>query len=561
MVKEKEAIGLDIGSQAVKIVHLKRTGQDSVEILDYKIIEFVQKDIHKEDIYKETVSFIKNIKDNIPIIGSIEGHQVFIRVFKLPGVGKSKLAKIVGYEAQQQVPFPIKEVVWAYQCLRKVSAEEADVVLVAVKKDAVEDFLNYFKQFGVSITDVAAPVVGLFHLLNQQIPQQNQATLVLDLGAKTTNIIIIEKQNLWFRTVPLGGELITRAISQEFNLGLTEAETLKKEKGCILLETSPVSDSTTKKISSCIVKSITRLTGEIARSLEVYCSSFNSLGIRRILLTGGTSRLRNIDKFLAKKFRVDAESLDVAKGFNMMPQIKDDKISRDTPSLGVALGLGLQGLGLGKFILSLLPQEVAKKQQWKKRQVYVVVLATLALFLGFSFSGYNVQISSIYKANIKWLENEKKILDFNTKELTGVRNQLDEVKNELDIVNEVVNARTLWMDMVLDLEELIPQNVWLIGIDPIIGERENTGSVRSRGPVEAGKDIIDFLPEYIHTKGYIDLSLYGQTGGVYREIVAFRDALDESKYFVTGATEVISASPPKNGIRDFVIKVRLKIRE
>ena len=574
MARERESIGLDVGSHAVKLVHLKRTGQDSVEILDYKIIESVQKNIHKEDIYphtknkdfgvgvyKETVSFIKRIKNNVPIIASIEGHQVFIRVFKLPGVGKSKLAKIVGYEAQQQVPFPIKDVVWAYQCLRKVSAEEADVVLVAAKKDSVEGFLNYFKQLGVCIGDVAAPVVGLFHLLNQQIALQDQATLILDLGAKTTNIVIIEKQNIWFRTVPLGGEIITRAISQEFNLGLAEAETFKKEKGCIVMETSPISDSITKKISSCIVRSITRLIGEIARSLDVYCSSFNSLGIRRIFLTGGTSRLRNIDKFLAKKFRVDVEGLDVVKGFNVLPQIKDDKISRDTPHLGVALGLALQGLGLGKFTLSLLPREVVKKQQWRKRRVHMAALAIMALFLGFSFSGYNMQISSIYKASIKGLENEKKVLNFNTKELTGIQNQLDAVKNELDIVNKIVNARTLWMDMILDLEELIPQNVWLIGIDPIIGEEQNTSSVRSRGPATAGKDVYGFLPEYIHAKEYIDLNLYGKTSGVYREIVAFRTALDKSKYFVSGATEVVSASPPKNGIRNFVIKVRLKTNE
>lgn len=560
MTKIREAIGLDIGSHAIKLVHVRKKA-DSVEILNYRIIKNPKKDTTKTSVCEAIIPFLKQAKGNISIIASIEGHQVFTRVFKLPAVGKSKLAKIVGYEAQQQVPFPITEVAWAYQCVRKVSAEEADVVLVAVKKDVVSGFLNSYKQLGVSIEDVVAPIIGLFNLLEYQLEEQNQATLILDMGAKTTNIVVLEKQNLWFRTVPLGGDVITQAIGQEFNLNQIEAVAFKEDKGYISIETSEPLDSTNKKISSCIVRSINRLTGEISRSMEVYTSSFNSLGIRRVIVTGGTSFLKNLDKFLAKKFRADVLKLDVLKGFDISPTIEKEKINKDARLLGVSLGLALQGLGLGRFGLSLLPKDVARKQQLRKKRGYMISAVSLLMFLGFSFAGYNAQISNMYRANIQELIAENKAVDFNKKELSAATQQLNKVKRELDIISGVVNARVLWIDILLDLEEIIPKDVWLTGIKPAKEEEIVSGTISSRAYSKAGKDLGQVEAEYIYAKNYIDLELHGKTAGLYQQIVAFRDALDKSKYFASGVTEVILASPPKEGVRDFVIKVRLRTRE
>ena len=274
MAKMKEVIGIDFGAQATKLVRLAKTG-GKISIVDYQVFEYpaceeVPQGTDKGQLIPEAV--LLQLKSycaaldlrNIPVIAAVGGHRVFNRVFKLPAVGKSKLQKIVRYEAQQQVPFPISEVVWSYQFLRKISPEEADVVLSAVKKDVIDQYLRDLEKIDISVTDLIVPVASLYNLLYRQCPVMDQPTMVLDIGAKTTSIIILENDNVWFRVVPLGGELITQALSEEFSIAFAEAEQLKKDKGSILLDTVSESerlDPHSKRVSACIVRSLSRLMG------------------------------------------------------------------------------------------------------------------------------------------------------------------------------------------------------------------------------------------------------------------------------------------------------------
>jgi len=534
MARQRQAIGVDIGLNGLKMVWLGQGG-DYIKLIDYRIIDYNQQDMFKEKPYQEIFSFLSavNPEHTIPLIVSVQGDQVFTRVFKLPAVGRSKLAKIVGYEAQQQVPFPIEDVVWSYKCLQKLSPDESDVVLVAVKKDVVNTFLDSFKKAGIMPDDVTAPIIGLHQFLNYSISIQKQAVLILDIGAKTTNIIITEGRNRWFRIVPIAGDDITRDIASEFNLSFSDAEILKKEKGDVGLDSTAE-----KRISSCILKSIIRLTGEITRSIDVYCSSFNSLGIKHIFITGGTSQLRNIGQFLTKKFRIETKELDTSKTFRIGSGIKKGLLERDASRLAVSSGLALQGLGRPGLRLSLLPKREARKGQWNKRRAYTITFTLLLLFLGFSFSEYNIQISNIYRMGIQKSKSEKKALDFNKKELKRIEKGLNIVKEKLDSAAEAVYSRTLWTDMLLGLERIIPKDVWLTRIEL---KKSKKGT------------------NYADTADGIALEIYGQTTGTYEQVVAFRDTLNNSSYFLKGSATVISANPPEKGVRDFVIDVKMKV--
>lgn len=510
MAKQRQAIGLDIGAQTVKMAYLERVG-NSVKILDCKIAE-------KPVSIKE---MLKDISSEVPVVASIEGSNVFIRVFKLPGVAKNKLGKIIAYEAQQQVPFPIDEVVWSYQCLRRVSPEETDVVLVAARAGVVKDLIG---ALGIEAVDVTPPLIGLNNLLawnryEDITDTSGQAVMVLDLGAKTTNLIIIEKDNLWFRTIPIGGEVITQAIGTEYALDYTNAELLKREKGEIILEGEEDADPDRRRMSTCIIKSLTRLASEISRSMEVYSTNFNSLGARRIFTTGGGAGLKNIGEFFSKKFRCDVSGLNIEKGFGTA--------RRDTARFGPALGLGLQGLGLGRIRLSLLPKEQLTKYKWQSRKPYVTAAAGLIIFLGICLSGYNLQMTRIYNAGKNRLSNEMKALDLNKTKLKEIQEDLDKVRHRMDIINGVKTSRSFWLEMILNLEGLLPANTWLTAIDPI----EKT----------------------------MIIAIRGKTAGTYDDIMRFRDSLNNSGFFAQDSAQVISANPPVDGVRDFVIEVKLNV--
>lgn len=544
MSKVRESIGIDIGTSAIKLVHLNLVA-NKVQLIAYKIILL---DKEKEGLVKEgqPLELNENIvtqireffsrcvdKKKVAVVTAVNGYQIFVRVFKLPAVGKSKLQKIIKYEAQQQVPFPITEVVWSYQLLRKVSSEEADVVLVAVKKDVINDFIDSFKDLNIRHKDLIVPVVSLYNVVDYKGSQPNQAVMILDMGAKTTGIIIIEKQNAWFRTVSHGGELITQAISEEFNISLKEAEELKKERAHVLMDANvdqAIVDPQAKKLSACVVRALTRLLGEISRSLEVYSSSFNSLGIRKIYLTGGASALKKMDQFLIKKFRVDVEDLDCVNKFDLAALTNNDKLTAEKRYLGVAGGAALQGLDLATLKLSLLPKKVVKEQLWSRRQAYLLIAAVMLVFLSCSYSFYNTRLKSIFKAHINQLNTESKKISSNIEEIDKVQQKIISLKTKVDRVDSLVQKRTSWSEMLLALEELIPKDSWLVEIRP--------GSL--------GDD------------GSIGLKLAGKTLGTYRDVVEFRDALKSSSKFISGSSKVVSASPPVNGVRDFVIQTRFK---
>lgn len=524
MAKQRVAIGLDVGAGAIKMVQIE-ANRDSVSVLNYKIRDYT-KQTEKFDAIKE---LLKGVKKGIPIVASIEGSSVFIRVFKLPGVTKAKLNKIITYEAQQQVPFPIEEVTWSYQCLRKVSPEETDVALTAVKTSIVKDFIGLL---GLEPIDIIPPVVGLNNFLDWNRYEgikdpTGQAVMVLDLGAKTTNVIIIEKEALWFRSIPIGGEAITQAIMGEYGIGFSDAEVLKKQKGRIILEDDVETSQDSKRLSTCIIRALTRLCSEISRSIEVYSSNFNSLGPIKIFITGGGARLGNIGAFFSKKFRIDVVTLQIPQNFSLLPNMDKSVFSKDAGQLGTALGLALQAVRHGRVILSLLPQVIIKRRKWLYLQPYLTAISGLLIFLGICFSGYNMLVSNIYRANINRLQAEINAIDFNRTRIVNIQRSLDTVKDRMDRISELNNKGRFWLEMLLELETLIPNNVWLTGIEP----------------VEKGE-------------GAITIRFSGRTTGTYQDVMAFRDALNNSGYFVKDSGNVTSATPPVDGVRDFMIEIK-----
>jgi type IV pilus assembly protein PilM len=550
MAKQKEAIGLDIGSQFVKIVHLVQTS-DKIEVKNYRIIEVQPAEDKAVAIKNALQSLQADVKD-IPLICSVEGIHVFLRVFKLPGVAKSKLDRIINYEAQQQVPFPINEVAWSYQCLRKVSPEETDILLCAAKTSIVNEIL---KNVSRDVSNIIPPVTGLNTLLKYNNHEDlgafsESAVMVLDIGAKTVNIIIKEKNSIWFRIVPIGSEVITQGLSSEYGIDISSAEIFKKEKGLILMEGEGDEDPDKKRISTTIIKSLARLSGEISRSIEVYSSNFNSPGPKKIYITGGGAYLKNISDFFNKKFRIETVVLRNIKNINVSASINKEKWNMELLKTQTAVGLALYGLEK-KQEICLLPKEIIKKNISKYFWSYVNTAVGVLIFLGVCMSLYNYQIEKMFRANISKIESEVKSIDGNRLQMMNVQNNLDVVKSEVDVFCELKDARKYWHEMLLDIERNLPGNVWLVKVQSFLSQKEEKDK---KSKEEEKIMIITTYADYM-TKT-IDLKITGKTTGTYQDVVIFNDALNKSKYFVKDSGKVASANPPDSGVRDFIIEIK-----
>src|SRR5262245_12629771 len=157
------------------------------------------------------------------------GFHTFSKFVKLPPVDTSKVTQIIQYEAQQNVPFPLEEVVWDYQILGATPTGELEVLLVAIKSDIVEGLFRTAEKCGLRLNLVDASPAALSNSFRFNYGDLEGCTMLLDIGAKTSNLLFFEKGNIYARGINIGANSITQDFSKESKLSYADAERLKIE--------------------------------------------------------------------------------------------------------------------------------------------------------------------------------------------------------------------------------------------------------------------------------------------------------------------------------------------
>ena len=154
------------------------------------------------------------------------GHAVFTRFLSLPSKLKGPdLRQLVEFEAQQNVPFPIEEVTWDFQRVSSSdSNDEAEVLLVAIKNDAIDEINEAVEDGSLVGRGVDVAPVALFNAFKFSYPETEDAALLIDVGARTTDLIYIEGKRVYTRSVPVGGAAASSAIAKEFDMSFADAE-------------------------------------------------------------------------------------------------------------------------------------------------------------------------------------------------------------------------------------------------------------------------------------------------------------------------------------------------
>src|SRR5260370_8468355 len=152
-----------------------------------------------------------------PLNYALPGKSVFGRFVKLPPLVQEKLHQIVSFEAQQNVPFPLDEVVWDYQVVGGGLGEQIQVVLVAIKVDLLDQINEAVEGTGLQTSIVDIAPMALFNAFRYSYPDVGDCSLLLDIGARTTNILFIESGRIFLRSIPLASSAITAAIVRDFN--------------------------------------------------------------------------------------------------------------------------------------------------------------------------------------------------------------------------------------------------------------------------------------------------------------------------------------------------------
>src|SRR5688572_13321066 len=161
------------------------------------------------------------------------GYNTFSKFVKLPPVDTAKVPDIIKYEAQQNVPFPLEEVVWDYQILGAAPGKELEVLLVAIKIEVVEGLFRLSESAGMRVQLVDVSTAALCNAFRYNYADMEGCSLLLDIGAKTSNLLFFENGNVYSRGINIGANAITQDFARETKMSYAEAEQLKIEQGFV----------------------------------------------------------------------------------------------------------------------------------------------------------------------------------------------------------------------------------------------------------------------------------------------------------------------------------------
>lgn len=385
------AWGIDIGESAIKVVQLRKTG-DSVVLQQHRTISCAA---HADEgqggdrefrVRNALIALQEETDIKGMVVVSISGQDVFPRFLPLPPVEPKRIPEVVRYEARTSMPFPIEEVIWDYQPLDEhpEPGEEIEVALFAIKRATVYGFLANLRLAHLTPDILEIGPLALYNMLvyDRDI---DTGTVVIDVGAGNTDLVIIDGDRFWTRNVSISGNDISRALQEKYQISFEEAEDLKKK---------AADSKQADKLFDVMRPIVDDLIGEIQRSIGYYKAQTQTVRIERVLLLGNAFKL----KHLVEYFR---ENLDYEVGLiGGLQRIRvagtdPNAFAAEVPNYGVAIGLALQGLGLARVNIDMLPSDVVRQRVLRQKVPFVaaaVGLLALPVLLGFYSAARDVDL-------------------------------------------------------------------------------------------------------------------------------------------------------------------------
>ena len=344
--KQKEVIGVDIGSSSVKVVQLWQN-KDVYQLLNLGIVPLPPEAIVDNSLM-DTGSIVEAVRNLVASLGiktkgvacSISGNAVIIRKILLPTMPSEELEDQITWEAEQYIPFDIKDVHVDFQILGpdSIDPSKMNVLLVASKKDIINDYISVFADAGMtlSVMDVDSFAVQNAYEINSD-PTDDVVALI-NVGASIMNINIVKGgATLFTRDVQMGGNLYTEEIQKQLSVSGEQAETMKMV----------VAKSGNQALLDVVDRVNETLSQEIRRSIDFYNSTAaNEYRIARVCMSGGCSKMHNLQSFVQQRLGLNVEILNPFKSIKYSDKDFDPEYLQEiAPIMSVAMGLATRRVG------------------------------------------------------------------------------------------------------------------------------------------------------------------------------------------------------------------------
>lgn len=478
MADTRSAWGIDIGQAGLKAIKL-RLGDEGEKIravaFDYiphpKILS--QPDAIPEELIRQSVeTFVgRNKVKNDLIAISVSGHTSMAKFIKLPPVEPSKVAEIVRYEAKQQIPFDLDDVVWDYQTIGGGVEEsgfmlEAEVGLFAMKRDLVYAAMQPFVEQKLEVELVQVAPLALYNYLSYDVlgfrsvdggdpPDADDHYIVLDMGADNTTLMVSNGRNMWIRNVPYGGNHFTRALTREMKLTFAKAEHLK-------CNATKAPDP--KAVFQAMRPVFNDVVTEIQRSIGYFGSVNRSAKIKKVIGVGNGFKMAGLQKFLQQNLQYEVQKLEDFQGISGEGVLSDPLLVDNAMTFAVPYGLALQSLKQTRIKTTLLPPEIVVERTIRRKKPWAVGMAAGLLL--------TVGVSTFLSANVlrsvsdgRWgnahaaVSQLDSTLASNQAAYDGAKGTHENNKKAIDELTAPLQKKVLWLELMKAINDCLPRAV------------------------------------------------------------------------------------------------------
>lgn len=472
MAKNDTILAVDIGADSLKMAEFSYPADGGVVLENFAFAEYGG-DLKEEDLVSslETAfqaALTENNFKSRKIHLSISGQSAFVRFVKLPPVGddQNRIRQLVDYEARQNIPFPMDEVVWDFQLISGEEDGENEVMFVVVKSDIVENITRIAEGLGKEVGLVEVAPCSCYNAARANSIGEDECVMILNIGGKCSSLVFIDSGRFFVRPIPIAGHSITQQVSKEFGIPYNDAEEMKRRHGFVALGGAyEEPDSEVSATVSKIVRNVmTRLHGEINRSINVYRSQQKGKKPLKLYLAGGSSVMAFTPRFFSEKLRIPVEYFNPFQVVSLSSAIDRENLAEVAHMFSEVIGLGLRHATVCPIEISLIPESVKKQQELRSKIPYfygsavALVLCMVATFLGIS------QQAATLSKQINDAEGKVTETLHMQQNVKSAQKELEGIRNRYDIAKKVLDKRDRWIELFNEVQQLLPDRMWAVNI-------------------------------------------------------------------------------------------------
>jgi len=480
MFESNRILTLDLGAGKIVLAEFSISKKGDLELLRYGISPTGAETKSESDRLAYIVTAIRDIMREqgirpAPMLMSVSGQSVFPRFVKLPPVAHDKIKQIVQYEAEQNVPFPIDEVVWDYQLIGGDEGE-MNVMLVAVKTETVKRLTDCVQAAELEPEVVDVSPMALYNAVCFNYPEREGCTMVLDMGARSSNLVFIEDNRIFSRSIPVAGSTITQELMKAFDVSFDEAEEIKREQGLVAfggVYAGP-EDEVAERTSKIIRSVLTRLHAEVNRSINFYRSQQGGSAPAVVLLTGGSSIIPHVDTFFRDKLKVEVDYLNPFVNVAVGPDVDVDRINDDLQNMGEVVGLALRKALTCPVEINLMPPDLVARKAFRRRIPFFAMAAMGVVLTMLCWWVYFHRMGAMSHSRCSDIKTEIDQFGRLKKMLKSANSKHEASAMQLNEIADIVNVRTRWSELISSIQKCMQPGMWIVSLDPKVSGGEIT---------------------------------------------------------------------------------------